>query len=102
MKKAYIEKLTPMPHNPPVERSGEEIGPFKLIPPEGSRWFPRERPGGIPAEYHKGLGGTDYFLMRTVYHQQLSGQVAPTQHGWRWLEFSKEERGSIRPTNRST
>ena len=50
-------------------------------PQGGSGWFPRERSGRIPAEYPKGLGTTYYFLMLNVYHQQLSGQIAPTKHG---------------------
>ena len=92
VKKQYIEKLTRMPHNPPVVLSGDEIGPIQLIPQGGSGWFPEGRPGRIPAEYHKEYGTTYYFLMVNVYHQQLSGQVAPTKHAWRWLEFLKEER----------
>ena len=53
VKKAYIEKLTRMPHNPPVVLSGDEIGPVQLIPQGGSGWSPRERPERIAAEYHK-------------------------------------------------
>ncbi|MGI0130963.1 MAG: IS630 family transposase, partial [Thermoplasmata archaeon] len=92
VKKRYIEKLTRMPHNPPVVLSGDEIGPIQLIPQGGSGWFPQGRPGRIPAEYHKEFGTTYYFLMLNVYHQQLSGQIAPTKHAVRWLEFLKEER----------
>lgn len=92
VKKAYIEKLTRQPHNPPVVLSGDEIGPIQLIPQGGAGWFPRERPGRIPAEYHKGLGTTYYFLMLNVYHQQLSGAVYRTKHSVNWLEFLKEER----------
>ncbi len=97
VKKAYIEKLTRMPHNPPVVLSGDEIGPIQLIPQGGSGWFPRERPERIPAEYHKEFGTTYYFLMLNVYHQQLSGQVGPTKHAVRWLEFLKEERAKYPP-----
>lgn len=92
VKKRYIERLTRMPHNPPVVLSGDEIGPIQLIPQGGSGWFPTGLPGRIPAEYHKEFGTTYYFLMLNVYHQQLSGQVAPTKHAVRWLEFLKEER----------
>ncbi len=92
VKKQYIEKLTRQPHNPPVVLSGDEIGPIQLIPQGGSGWFPRRRPGRIPAEYHKGLGTTYYFLMLNVYHQQLSGAVYRTKHSVNWLEFLKEER----------
>ena len=91
-KKRYIEKLTRMPHNPPVVLSGDEIGPIQLIPQGGSGWFPEKRPGRIPAEYRKEFGTTYYFLMLNVYHQQLSGQVVPTKHAVNWLEFLREER----------
>jgi len=91
-KKAYIEKLTRMPHNPPVVLSLDEIGPIQLIPQGGSGWFERERPGRIPAEYHKGLGTTYYFLALNVYHQELSGRIYRTKHAVNWLEFLKEER----------
>ena len=92
VKKAYIEKLTRMPHNPPVVLSGDEIGPIQLIPQGGSGWFPQGTARTDPAEYHKEFGTTYYFLMLNVYHQQLSGQVVPTKHAVRWLEFLKEER----------
>jgi transposase len=92
VKQRYIEKLTRMPHNPPVVLSGDEIGPIQMIPQGGAGWFPRERPGRIPAEYHKEFGTTYYFLMLNVYHQQLSGQLGPSKHAVRWLEFLKEER----------
>ncbi|MFI5418306.1 MAG: IS630 family transposase [Candidatus Lutacidiplasmatales archaeon] len=92
VKKQYIEKLTRMPHNPPVVLSGDEIGPIQLIPQGGSGWFPEGLPGRIPAEYHKEFGTTCYFLMLNVYHQQLSGQVFRTKHAVNWLEFLKEER----------
>lgn len=91
-KKRYIERLTRMPHNPPVVLSGDEIGPIQLIPQGGSGWFPEKRPGRIPAEYRKEFGTTYYFLMLNVYHQQLSGQVVLTKHAVNWLEFLKEER----------
>ncbi len=93
VKKRYIEKLTRMPHNPPVVLSGDEIGPIQLIPQGGSGWFSRERPGRIPAEYTKEFGTTYYFLMLNVYHQQLSGEVYRTKHATKWLEFLKEQRG---------
>ncbi len=35
--------------------------------------------------------------MLNVYHQQLSGQIAPTKHAVRWLEFRKEERAKYPP-----
>jgi transposase len=97
-KKAYIEKLTRMPHNPPVVLSADEIGPIQLIPQGGSGWFEKERPGRIPAEYHKGLGTTYYFLALNVYHQQLSGSVYRTKHSTNWLEFIREERAKY-PTD---
>ncbi len=97
VKKRYIEKLTRMPHNPPVVLSGDEIGPIQLIPQGGSGWFPEGRPGRIPAEYHKEFGTTYYFLMLNVYHQQLSGRVYRTKHASNWLEFLKEERAKSPP-----
>ncbi len=92
VKKAYLEKLPRQPHNPPVVRRGDEIGPIQRIPLSGSGWFPRERPGRIPAVYRKGPGTTGYFLMRNVYHQQLSGTVYRTKHSANRLKFRKEER----------
>jgi transposase len=97
-KRRYIEKLTRMPHNPPVVLSADEIGPIQLIPQGGSGWFPEQRPGRIPAEYSKEYGTTYYFLALNVYHQQLSGQVYPTKHAVKWLEFLKEERAKY-PTD---
>ena len=79
-------------------RRGDEIGPIQRIPLSGSGWFPRERPGRIPAVYRKGPGTTGYFLMRNVYHQQLSGTVYRTKHSANRLKFRKEERAGY-PTD---
>ena len=76
----YVEKLTRMPHNPPVLLSRDEVGPIQLIPQGGSGWFPKGRPRRIPAEYHVEFGATHYFLVLSIYHQQLSAQVVPTKH----------------------
>jgi transposase len=96
-KKRYIENLTRMPHNPPVVLSVDEIGPIQLIPQGGSGWFPEQRPGRIPAEYHREYGTTYYFLALNVYHQQLSGQVVRTKHATNWLAFLQEERAKYPP-----
>ena len=57
VKKAYIEKLTRMPHNPPVVLSGDEIGPIQLDPARRLGVVsPRSGPGGSPPSITRSSG----------------------------------------------
>ena len=93
-KKRKIDQLTRKRHNPPVVLSTDEIGPIQLIPHGGEGWFPHQRPGRIPAEYHREFGTVYYFLTLNAFHQRLYGRVYRTKHAANWLEYLKDVRGS--------
>jgi transposase len=96
-KKQRIEWLTDQSHNPPIVLSADEIGPIQLIPHGGEGWFPKARPGRIPAEYSRKYGTTYYFLGLNVFHQRLRGRVYRTKHSVNWLEFLKDLRSEYPP-----
>ena len=91
-KKRKIDPLTRKRHNPPVVLSADEIGPIQLIPHGGEGWFPHQRPGRIPAEYHREFGAVYYFLTLNAFHQRLYGRVYRTKHAANWLEYLKDVR----------
>lgn len=91
-KKRRIEWLTRQTHNPPVVLSGDEVGPIQVIPHGGDGWFPRGRPGRIPATYPKDRGTAYYFLCLNVFKQRLSGDLYFQRDGASWLDFLKRER----------
>ena len=91
-KKRKIDQLTRKRHNPPVVLSADEIGPIQLIPHGGEGWCPHQRPGRIPAEYHRKFASVYDILTLNGYHQWLFGRVYRTKHAANWLEYLKDVR----------
>ncbi len=91
-KKRKIDPLTRKRPNPPVVLSADEIGPIQLIPHGGEGWCPHQRPGRIPAEYHRKFASVYDILTLNGYHQWLFGRVYRTKHAANWLEYLKDVR----------
>ena len=79
-------------HNPSVVPLADKVGAIQLIPHGGEGWFPHQRPGRIPAEYHREFGTVYYFLTLNVFHQRLFGRVYRTKHAANWLKYLKDVR----------